>query len=209
MYTRRKIVALSLAATAVALGGCGREDFLTFVPETPAEAALRESREALQSTVQEGSALGAAAGAAVGGLLGGVGGAFRGAQVGQLSGATAGLYVKQLQAQFAQEQQLLQAVSEDIGRTNAALEDTIAAMQQVLAEVQARGTTEEARVERINEEVEASVTLANGYENLFGETRQILISEAVPTGQIDGDLARLQNTVASMRSVAQDLSNSL
>ncbi|MEM9428898.1 MAG: hypothetical protein AAGA32_05310 [Pseudomonadota bacterium] len=204
MIGRRTVLSFGVLFLAACEG-----DFLSYEAETPAERELRESREALQSTVGQGSLVGAAGGAAIGVLLGGGLGGARGAQIGQLVGAGAGNYVRQLQEEFATEEEVLGQVISDIQATNARLERTIAAMQAVLAEQRAQVAADSTRVERNASEAVAAVEAAEVQERFFGQTRSLLIETGAPvtSSAYDGELGRLQSRIAAMRDIASDLAD--
>lgn len=205
MGMSRRSFAVGVGVLAV-LAGCEGE-FLSYVEETDAERELRESREALQRTVGEGSLIGAAGGAVIGGLVAGGEGAFRGAQIGQLGGAGAGLYVRQLQEEFATQEQVLGQVITDLRATNARLERNITAMRTVLAEQQARAAADVTRDQRNATEAVASVQAAEAQASFFGSTRALLVQSGTPVAAspFDSELARLQSRIAAMRDIASDL----
>lgn len=183
---------------------CG--EVVTYTPETPAERELRESRERLQRTVGEGGLAGAGLGALIGGAAGGVQGAFAGAEVGRFGGAAAGGYVRQLQEQYATQEQVLEAVTVDLRRTNARMDDSIRAMRAALAERQAAAGPDAGLTERLRAEVDDTVTVARQQEAFFASTRSLLISDGISTqGSIDPELARLRDRVAGMQSIADAL----
>lgn len=202
---------------AALLAACTDGAYLTWEPETAAERELRESTERLQSTVGEGSLFGAAAGAVLGGLAGGAEGAFQGAQLGRLGGAAAGGYVRQLQAEFASQEAVLDQVLQDIARTNAELEVAIASMRALVAERQAAiaaaGPESEpravARGQRNAFEMENAVTAASQQAEFFGSARGLLLSEGSSTAVLDPQLALLAERIAAMRQIASSLSGTL
>ncbi|HEU0221353.1 MAG TPA: hypothetical protein VFR34_03955 [Paracoccaceae bacterium] len=214
-----------LLAAALALGGCSSGAFLTWEPDSDAEKAMRLKSERLQATVGEGALTGFAIGAALGGLLGGGEGAFRGAQIGRFLGAGAGSYVRQLQAQYAEQEAVLEQVAMDIGATNAELEATIADMRTVLEERRAALAAAEdraaasraeaitlerqrARSERALVEMNGAIEAANRREAFFGEARSLL-EPGGGTEQLDPHLATLARSIQSMREIATLLSEEL
>jgi uncharacterized protein YcfJ len=193
-------------AALVVISGCAGDEFVVYTPETPAERELRVSRENLQRTVGEGGVAGAGLGAALGAATGGVQGAFAGAQIGRLGGAAAGGYVKQLQEEYASQEQVLDAVVADLRTTNARMDDSIAAMQSVLAERSASAEANTARDERLQVEVADTLTAAQQQEQFFASTRSLLISDGMNVGRsVDPELARLRDRVASMQRIANSL----
>lgn len=162
IYRARSFANALLLSAALALSACGGEGAFAWKPETPAEKQLRESRENLQRTVGEGGVAGAVGGAVIGGLLGGVGGAFQGAEIGRFAGAASGAYVRNLQAEFASKEEILDQVITDLEVTNTRLEETIAAMRGVVAETRAAATPDPTRVQRNLEEAQAAVRAAEG-----------------------------------------------
>jgi hypothetical protein len=213
----------------MALAGCGSGEFLTWEPDTPAEREMRLASERLQRTVAEGAVTGIAIGAALGGLLGGGEGAFQGAQIGRLIGAGAGAYVRQLQAQYAEREALLDRVAQDIEATNAELEATIAQMRVVLEERRAAlaaaraaaGASEaqaaalrrqRARTERTVVEMNGAIEAAARREAFFGEARTLLAVEGSAdggTGPVSPALEALSARIAAMREIATSLSQEI
>ena len=188
----------------MSFAACG--EVVTYTPETAAEREIRESRERLQRTVGEGGLAGAGLGALVGGAAGGVQGAFAGAEVGRFGGAVAGGYVRQLQEEYATQEEVLNAVTEDLRRTNARLDDSIRAMRAALAERQAADGADAGLTDRLRAEVDDTVTVARQQEAFFSRTRSLLISDgARPEASIDPELARLRDRVAGMQSIADTL----
>jgi predicted nucleic acid-binding Zn-ribbon protein len=161
----------------------------------------------LQRTVGEGGLAGAGLGALIGGAAGGVQGAFAGAEVGRFGGAAAGGYVRQLQEQYATQEQVLDAVTADLRRTNARMDDSIRAMRAAVAERQAAAATQDAGLtERLRAEVDDTVATARQQEAFFATTRSLLISDGLGTqDSIDPELARLRDRVANMQAISDTL----
>ena len=202
---------LALVAAISILTACSDGPYLTWQPETPAERAMRESTERLQSTIGEGSLLGAAAGAVLGGLAGGAEGAFQGAELGRLGGAAAGGYVRQLQSQFASQEAVLNQVLADITRTNAELERAIANMRGLIAERRAALAADNsastiARANRNSVEMQSAVTAADQQAEFFGQARGLLLSEGAPAAVLDPQLALLAERIAAMKDLSAALS---
>jgi len=209
MTVYRRAFILGLGAL-MPLAACNGEEAFAFKAETPAERELRESRERLQRTVGEGAAAGVAAGALVGALVGGTAGAFRGAQLGRLGGAAAGGYVRQLQEEFASQEQILGQVLKDLQATNARLERAIAAVRAVIAEQQAQASADPVRRERNASEAAAAVQAAVQQAQFFGSARSLLTEQGFATGPsgVDAELARLQSRITAMRGIAEGLAGS-
>lgn len=213
-----------ITAAALVLSGCAEGAFLTWEPETPTEKEMRLKSERLQATVGEAAVTGLAIGALIGGLIGGGEGAFRGAQIGRFLGVGAGSYVRQLQARYASQEEVLDQVARDIEATNAEIEATIADMRVVLEErraalaaARAAATTEAARVayerqrartERTVVEMNGAIAAAERREAFFGEARSLLAAEG-PAGPVDPALASLSARIAAMREIATALSQEI
>lgn len=198
-----------LVACFLMLNGCTEGAIATWEPESPSERELRESREALQRTVGEGSLFGAAAGAAVGVAAGGIQGGFQGARVGQLAGATAGNYVKSLQIKYATQEQQLLALQQDIQKTNANMERSLKAMKASLEAQKSQVQVDQTRSVRVADEAEATVRTSERYRNLFLETRSILSTQGYRVSELDDDLSALSTRVEAMRVIAEDLATNL
>ncbi|MEM9048498.1 MAG: hypothetical protein AAGC92_07230 [Pseudomonadota bacterium] len=203
-----------LLVGSLALAGCTQGAFLTWDPDSEAEMAMREKSERLQTTVSEGALSGFALGALIGGVLGGTEGAFQGAELGRLLGAGAGTYVSSLQEDFANREEVLDAVARDIAATNAALEATIADMRVVLEErraalVEARANAtsvarQQARTQRALREMNGAISAAEARAAFFGEARTLLrVEDTQPTPQVDPALAALAQRIATMREIAE------
>lgn len=206
MTTRSSWCTALIPIVFLSVAGCAGDQLVVYTPETPAERELRESRENLQRTVGEGGLVGAGAGALVGGAVGGLQGAFSGAQVGRFGGAAAGGYVRQLQEEYASQEQVLNAVVADLKTTNARMDQSIKAMQAVLQERQNSVETSAARDERLEIEVTETLETAKQQEAFFVNTRSLLISDGMSTGTtIDPELSRLRSRVTSMQKIANTL----
>lgn len=214
------------------LAACASEGVLTWEPETPEERALREQAAALQSTVGEGGLSGALIGALAGAALGGVEGAFAGARMGRFAGAGAGLYVKQLQADYADREARLEAVARDMETTIEETEAALDSMRAVLAQQQARlaelegavarNAASSAQLERQQtrartnlDEMRRAIAGAEAREAIFRETRAIVLTNAPETAEapraqaVDDYLAVLSNRIGAMRDIAETLANDI
>lgn len=219
---------LALAVSASLLGGCGGQGGQPFayVPETPEQRELRERAERLQSTVGEGALAGAAAGAVIGGLVGGGSGAFRGAQFGSLGGAAAGGYVRQLQAEYAEREALLEALESDIAATNRELEGMIDVMSAVLEERRATLAalradvaagraqaaalrTQETRTADDLAEMRRAVEGAERRGAFFGEARTLVEADARSAPGVASEAQDLAARIAAMRDIARSLEREL
>ena len=225
----RQLIA-ALAAIAL-LSACADSGVLTWDPETKEERELREQAERLQSTKGEGSLSGALVGALLGLATGNLGGVAAGAKFGRLAGAGAGLYIKQLQEDFADQEARLAQVSSDIQESindaNEALETMrIVAAQQTaqIAELKqaiAANTKTSADLERRQTRAQSSLTAMQkaieGLERreaIFAETRaQVLEQDSSPRTrsltetEVDPYLQTLQSRISAMREVAENLSD--
>lgn len=194
---------------------CASEGVLSWQPETPAEREMRLRIDRLQSTVGEASLFGAAGGALIGGFTGGISGAMQGAQIGRLGGVTAGAYVRQLQAQYAAREDLLDAIVVDLRETNAELEASIAAMRVLVAERRAvlaanPSPTQQARGMRNLGEMERAIATAETQASLFGDARSVLVAEGDPGDPVlDSEIAGLRDRIAAMKDIAGTLATEL
>ena len=212
---------LSIAVTAVALILASCTDGpvqtsapnATVAPKTAAEMDLRESNVRLQKTVGEAMVIGTTAGALLGALNDGRRGALRGAGFGLLGGSAAGIYVRNLQAKYASKERVLNEVLQDITRTNAELERSIAAMRTVLAENKAaiaNGTSGAKARGRTNlVEMRETISSANQQSQFFGEARGLLIGQGTNGAALDPQLAKLAQRIATMKELSANLSAAL
>lgn len=220
----------ALAAIAL-LTACADSGVLTWDPESKEERELREQAEKLQSTKGEGSLSGALIGALIGLATGNLGGVAAGAQLGRLAGAGAGLYIKQLQTDFADQEARLAQISADIQESitdaNEALETMrIVAAQQTaqiaeLKQAVAANTKTSADLDRRRTRALSSLAAMNkaieGLERreaIFTETRtQVLAQDSSPKTrslteqEVDPYLQTLTSRISAMREVAENLSN--
>lgn len=214
-----KVSIVIVAVIAVVLAGCTDGQVQTAVPaatsrdETSAERALRESNARLQSTVVEGMMIGSATGALIGGISDGKRGALRGLQLGFIGGTAAGAYVRNLQAKYASQERVLNQVLQDIARTNAELDRSIAAMRALVAENKAAiakatsGANERGRRDVV--EMKKAISSANQQADFFGQARGILLSQGSPAGAMDPQLAKLAQRIATMKELSASLSAAL
>jgi len=212
-----------LMTLQLALSACDRTKYFTWEPETVAEREMRLSVSRLQSTVGEGSLFGAGIGAVLGGFFGQTEGAFQGAQLGRLGGVTAGAYLRQLQQQFSETEDVLAAMVTDTQATNAELEVAIANMRALLDErrsilqatqsagdltVQARA---EARGNRNLGEMNLAVTSAEAKQSLFGDTRELILIETptAETAALDSQIELIRNRINTMKQLSNTLAQAL
>lgn len=191
---------------------------------TAAEAELQRRSQALQKTVIEGAATGAAAGAALS-LANGGDNFWRNVLVGAVVGGAAGSYVASLQRNFSDRESQLKQARKDIKATNSDVAATLSVMRTVqrreIAEVnQLRAALAAGRTDSASLAARISVAEANladmegaidGAENRAAEFTQARAAIAAEpgSGNIDGELSELQNRIAQMRAVADDLSNNI
>ena len=190
---RRFPARLILAALLVALAGCAGSGVLTWEPETAEERVLREQAARLQSTVGEGGLSGALIGALAGLATGNPGAAFAGARAGRLAGAGAGLYVRGLQADYADREARLARIAADIARTVETSEAALDSMRGVreqqrvrLAELRAAVARkaasadalarQQARARRNLAEMQRAAEAAARRRALFVEARGIVLT---------------------------------
>ncbi len=191
---------------------------------TPEEAELQSRAQALQKTVIEGAATGAAAGAALS-LLNGGNNFWRNVAIGTVVGGLAGTYVGSLQRNFADREAQLKQARKDIKATNADVTATLRVMRTVqrrevaelasLRAALAEGRTDSASmaariaVARGNlGDMEGAISGAEARAAEFTQARAAIAAEP-GSGNIDRELAELQNRIAQMRAVAEDLSKNI
>jgi len=193
-------------------------------PVTSAEAELQKRSQALQKTIIEGAATGAAAGAALS-LADNGNNFWRNVLIGAAVGAVAGSYVASLQRNFADRESQLKQARKDIGATNSDVAATLQVMRTVqrreISEVNslraalAAGRTDSASLAaRISvaesnlADMEGAIDGAEARAEDFRMARAAIASEP-GEGNIDRELGELQNRIAQMRAVADDLSNNI
>ena len=191
---------------------------------TPEEAELQRRARALQRTIIEGATAGAAAGFAIDRLNGG-NNPWRSIAIGAAVGAIAGSYVASLQRSFADRESRLKQARADIRATIAETKDTLKVMRIVqrhdVAEIRtlraalAAGRTDQAslsariRVARANlADMQGAISGAQNRAQEFTKARAVL-AEQDGSGNIDRELAELQNRIAQMRAIAEDLSQNM
>jgi len=191
---------------------------------TPEEEELNKRSQALQKTIIEGAATGAAAGAALS-LANGGDNFWRNVLVGAVVGGLAGTYVASLQRNFADRETQLKQAREDIQATNTDVAATLDIMRSVqardIAEVNelraalAAGRTDSASLAaRISvaeanlADMQGAISGAEARAAEFTQARDVIATEP-GEGNIDGELSELQNRIAQMRAVADDLSQNI
>jgi len=227
-FSASKLVSAGLVA-ALTVSGCGTPPGApaaasTRAATTSAEVELQRRSQALQKTIIEGAATGAAAGAAL--SLANDGKDFwRNVLVGAAVGGLAGSYVASLQRNFSDRESQLKQARKDIDATNSDVAATLRVMRTVqrreIAEVnQLRAALAAGQTDSASLAARISVAKANlgdmegaidGAENRATEfTRARAAIAAEPgNGNIDRELSELQNRIAQMRAVADDLSNNI
>ena len=191
---------------------------------TPEEAELQRRSHALQKTVIEGAATGAAAGAALS-LINGGNNFWRNVAVGAVVGGLAGTYVGSLQRNFADREAQLKQARKDIKATNSDVAATLRVMRIVqrreVAELRslraalAAGRTDSASlaarvgVAQANlADMKGAISGAEARATEFTQARAVIAQEP-GRGNIDSELSELQNRIAQMRAVAEDLSKNI
>lgn len=228
-FPTSKLVALGLASS-LALSACMPIPTIG-IPSvsvvrgtaTPEEAELQRRSRALQRTIIEGATAGAAAGFALSQLNGG--NPWQSIAIGAAVGAIAGSYVASLQRSFANRESQLNQARSDIRATIAETKDTLKVMRIVqrreVAELRtlraalAAGRTDQASLAarigtaRANlADMNGAIRGAESRAEEFTKARAVLASEE-GSGNIDRELAELQNRIAQMRAVAEDLSKNI
>ena len=220
----RKILTFLLVATLSACGGSNPSPGDAPAAQAAgADPAMVEVASAMQRTILEATAIGAGSGAAFN-VVTGIGNRSDSIQVGALLGASAGTYVALVQRTYILKNRRLEAIQTDLDANAAEIERSIAVMRQVLedrrAEIDSFSETPAAAAEletvvgdtvaaRANlEEMERAIAGADGRFAEFEETRSLVLIDA-STSEIDEDLANLQGQIATMRSIAGELAQSL
>ncbi len=229
-FPTSKLVALGLASS-LALSACAPYPTIGMPSvrvergtATPEEAELQRRSRALQRTIIEGATAGAAAGFALDRLNGG-NNPWRSIAIGAAVGAIAGSYVASLQRSFADRESQLNQARSDIRATIAETKDTLKVMRIVqrreVAELRtlraalAAGRTDQASLAARIGTAQANLADMNGAirgaesrAKEFTKARAVLAS-GEGSGNIDRELAELQNRIAQMRAVAEDLSKNI
>ena len=194
------------------------------VTATAAEAELQRRSHALQKTIREGAATGAAAGA-VASLLNNGDNFWQSVAIGAVGGGLAGTYIASLQRNFADRESQLKQARKDIKATNSDVAATLRVMRTVqqreVAELRnmraalAAGRADSAALAgRINlakanlADMEGAIDGAESRAAEFTRARAAIAAEP-GSGNIDRELAELQNRIAQMRAVAEDLSKNI
>ena len=226
-FSASKLVTAALIGT-LSLSACGRggapNASATRGTATAAEAELQQRSQALQKTIIEGAATGAVAGAVLS-LFNGGDNFWESVAVGAVAGGLAGTYVASLQRSFSDRESQLKQARKDIKSTNSDVEATLRVMrivqQREVAEVRelraalAAGRTDSASLAARISVAEANLADMNGAidgaqsrAEEFTHARAAIAAEP-GSGNIDGELAELQNRIAQMRAVAEDLSKNI
>ena len=229
-FSASKLVSAGLVG-ALAISGCAPVVTVgvptvttTRTGLSPEEAELQQRSNALQKTIIEGAATGAAAGAALS-LANGGDNFWRNVLVGAAVGGLAGSYVASLQRNFSDRESQLNQARSDINATNTDVAATLDIMRTVqrreIAEVNelraalAAGRTDSASLAARISVAEANLADMNGAidgaENRAAEFTQARAAIAAEPGEgnIDSELSELQNRIAQMRAVADDLSQNI
>lgn len=226
-FSASKLAAAALIGT-LSLSACGPVESpnasVTRGTATAAEAELQRRSQALQKTIIEGAAAGAAAGAVLS-LINGGNNFWESVAVGAVAGGLAGTYVGSLQRNFADRESQLTQARKDIKATNSDVAATLQVMrvvqQREVAELQelraalAAGRTDSASLAARIGVAEANLAdmegAINGAESRAEEFTRARAAIAAEPGQgnIDNELAELQNRIAQMRAVAEDLSKNI
>ncbi|MBL1435240.1 MAG: hypothetical protein COB08_003440 [Rhodobacteraceae bacterium] len=223
-----KLVSAGLVG-ALTVSGCGITPGVPTVTvtreaTTSAEAELQRRSQALQKTIIQGAATGAVAGAAL--SLANDGKDFwRNVLVGAAVGGLAGTYVASLQRNFSDRESQLKQARKDIGATNSDVAATLRVMRTVqrreISEVnELRAALAAGQTDSASLAARISVAKANlgdmegaidGAENRAAEFTQARAAIAAEpgNGNIDSELSELQNRIAQMRAVADDLSKNI
>lgn len=227
-----RLITAALVAT-LGLAACGdAPQTTTTAPvaaaggSSQAEADLARQAAAMQKTILQGALAGGAVGGAVGFGIGGSDDAGTGFSIGLGAGALAGTYVAFVQKNYAGREARLRQVKSDLDRNAAEMQTTINVMNQVLAAQKAEldalrsqaaaGTASQADLQR--ELTEASGNLsqmqvaidgATKRQAEFSEARGLTLKKNETVSPVDADLAALQNQIAQMKSIANDLATSI
>jgi ElaB/YqjD/DUF883 family membrane-anchored ribosome-binding protein len=229
-FSPTKLISLGLAGS-LALSGCVSPPTFGISSisvergtATPEEAELQRRSRALQRTIIEGATAGAAAGFALDRLNGG-NNPWQSIAIGAAVGAIAGSYVASLQRSFADRESQLTQARADIRATITETKDTLKVMRVVqrreVAELRslraalAAGRTDQASLNarigtaRANlADMNGAISGAENRAEEFTKARAALAGME-GSGNIDRELAELQNRIAQMRAVAEDLSKNI
>lgn len=138
MHIALKPVALGLCL-AMALSGCATTSNKNLTPE---EIKMREQANTYNQTIAEGALVGCAAGALIGALVASkndrLAGAAIGCGAGGLVGGGAGAYVANKQENYANKEDQINAMIEDVRLENKKLGELNASVRQVVAQDKAR-----------------------------------------------------------------------
>lgn len=194
---------------------------------TPAQRQMRERSEAFNRTVWEGVAAGAVVGAIAGALIADddpLAGAAIGGVAGGVIGGLAGSYIAERQAEYADEEDLLDAMISDVRLKNTEAAELVQSMEVVLAEDrrqlallqqqrQADQITAEeyegklAIIRSDQEQMTESHESAKEQLKTFQEARDIYKTEnpGTSTAKMDTELATLQSRIDSMGKIVDGL----
>lgn len=227
-----RVIAAGLAAL-LALGACGgapepetSAPAVTGGGDTQAEADLAKQAAAMQKTILQGAVAGGLAGGAIGFGLGGSDDIGSGVSIGLATGAAAGTYVAFVQRSYIGREARLRQIKTDLDQNAAEMQTTINVMNQVLASQKADLDALKAKVaagEATEAELQSEIAQANGNfsqmelaidgatkrQSEFTEARGLTLAKGESTSPIDSDLADLQNRIAQMKGIANDLATAL
>ncbi|MEM6637637.1 MAG: hypothetical protein AAF667_17285 [Pseudomonadota bacterium] len=213
----RILIALALALFIPACQPTGESESAGTGPASIADPNLVSRADAMSRTILEATLIGGAVGGGFNVILGEDTGS--GISIGALAGATAGTYVALVQQRHVTRRARLRAIQTDLDANAAEISATIAEMERVLAERRAlienagalspdaRETEDRTALANLAE-MQRAVAGAEGRASEFGETRQLVI-ERDNTSEIDPALTDLSNRIAAMRSIANDMAETL
>lgn len=225
------LAALSLVAACAEgdLGGLslGGQPEVTEEDLTPAQIRMRERASAFNKTIWEGVAAGAGAGALAGGLFSDdwLKGAIIGATVGAIVGGAAGAYVAKKQEQYADREEVLDAMTADVQQKNLEAQNLIETMREVVAEdnlklvalneqyqqkliSDADYRRELAVVQSDRELIDQAIDKAGKQHDTFSEAKEIYEEQNpdVTTTQLAMEIDTLQDRITTMNAIVADLS---
>ena len=221
-----RLLTAILASLALLLAACVSDSPAPArATSTAADEELVDQADVMQKTILEGAVAGAAAG---GGISIGLGGDNDDINLGTLTGAgigaAAGTYVAFIQRRYTRKVRRLREIREDLDENSEEMQAAIAVMRRVLDEqkaqiVVARGNLATgaedpealARTVQVAQanltEMQRAVDGATARRSEFVNARG-LVSEG-SASEIDPQLAELAATIATMRSIAEDLEQEL
>lgn len=231
-----RAVALA-AALSLSVSACQTTGFGTSAPDvplTPAEQQLRDDADRFNETVLGGAATGAVIGAVLGALLAassGKGeniarGALIGAAAGGVLGGADGYLTAKAQENANNKVRMLNAMAADVRKDNDRLERIVANSNQVLADSKdqleqikadlaakkvsvAEATAQREKVEENRKLLQTTLETAEKKRDNYREAAAKLRAQGGNTGEMDREIARLEQQVHDLESNVASLNSAL